>query len=948
MTRVVRFSSSINRSHLAPRAALVALLGALVLSLWLPLRSGQAPPARASDVGLEAALAAALEAHQGLIVPEGGAHYLQDPLARPWSQGLDHVPALVTARHPGEGEVEDLYYMEVRTTVDGSPLAFRRVSNLTRTPYAREVILKRHQEVALLSVEVFGQLQSLLLVDARRDERSMEAFTNDGDRWRQHLTHLQKTGRWDGVGMRLYGLEPPPAAIDVETDGEAFSLTLRGVEGQPDAKARLSMSTGELVDAVETHDATRLSYQPRFLASKSLVPWLVDTIRDLSWVGPRKIALLERFVFRWKDNIKRGAFALGLVSGEGNLAEELSGEAGPAGAALAAMPADRQGDWPPPPVPSRMSKPAPGEGQWAPVQPGWLRTLPGAPPAFLKTAVRMDPQRPYDNIVLIAMDMRQLDLNLVAGTITPESSFGTRGDGLMPRDPEVIDRLVGAFNGGFKTAHGAYGMMVERKTIMPAMPYAATIAVSDQGQVRMGSWYNSMTPPEDLKSLRQNLPPLVADGVFNPTGKRKWGGTASDLDGIHTTRSGVAIRGDDTLIFAWCSSCSADSIGAAMLAAGCQYGMHLDMNPTHTGFSFYRAETRDIAPDGTLKAHKVARGSKAMAFKESRYLNRDVKDFFYLTLRQSLAARLKAPPEGFSEWRGEHSPTGPEGFLALAAAAPGPEPGAALVSVDMSRVDGRMRRGDQEPDPTSSLGKDSAAPQITLRSPALLLDLGVVDLKRPSGFFTDGRIVGPIVEGQPALIIDNEGELRVLEPAEAAKQTPRSVRHLRAGQALILAGQATALPQDAGVGPHHGIGVSADGRLLYAVMSRLEALQGALLQQGAQTAMLMARSPRQAESRLRFLKVDGEVLQEVDPLTGASVAFDRTRDETTHLYLERLPEGPRVALMKLKEVELTREEARRQRKLQTQIQAVRQELRAIENAKYRAFQERKKAREAEK
>lgn len=940
---VLQLGAGFRPAALIPRLVLLILLVVLVLAAWIPLRSGTSPQVRASEVGADKSLRAALEAHHGLMADEGNVRFLSPPADRAWTQGLDFVPALACAKRDGPGEVEDVFYMEVRTTRDGSPLQVRRLTNLTRTPHAAEKLLAIDGHTALMSVEVFGQLQSLLLVDALKDERDTQALKTDADRWRHQITNLQNTGRMDGVGMRLYSLDPPPKSVKVTVAPTLWSLAMEGDEDRPDSQVKLNIATGEL-QAEPAQGATGLTYQPRYFAEKSLVPWLVDTIRNLSWVGPRKIALLEKFVFHWKDNIKRGAFALGLVSEEGNLAEEL-GSVDPQGSGIAAASAvERVGDWPPPPVKPGVKSPAPGEGQWSAARMPWLRTIKGAPPAFMKTAVRMDPSRPYDNVVLIAMDMRQLSMGLVPGTITPESSFGNRGSGLMSREAEVTDRLVAAFNGGFKTAHGAYGMVVKRKTIMPAMPFAATIAVNDQNQVMMGSWYNSMTPPDEIHSLRQNLPPLLADGVFNPTRKRKWGGTANDLDGIHTTRSGVGIRGNDTLIYAWCKSCSADSLGLAMLSAGCEYGMHLDMNPTHTGFAYYRTESTSIR-DNQHTNFKVAAGSPAMGFREDRYLRRDVKDFFYLTLRETFADRLPIPPQGFSAWEAAAAPTGEEGFMPLAALSRTGEPGQGIVAIDLARLGSQMRRGDKEPDPTQGLGQGGAAAELTLKDPALLIDLGVTDLQTPVGFFTEGRIMAPVVQGQPAMTLE-KGSLRFVSPQQARSATPRSVEHLRGGIALIIDGQARSLASLKATGTHHALGIAENGALYYGAMNDPEALQQALIQQGVTTAFLLPASPASKGSRVRFLKVakDG-ALTEVDPFTGTATAVSAERRASTHLYLERKPGSPTVRYMRLEEVELSKEEARRQARLQDQIRALRQELRQVENAKYRAFQERLKERE---
>jgi serine phosphatase RsbU (regulator of sigma subunit) len=64
-------------------------------------------------------------------------------------------------------------------------------------------------------------------------------------------------------------------------------------------------------------------------------------------------------------------------------------------------------------VPSIWKDAQRGEGQWTPVSYGFLKPMRGLPagakpPAyFYRTVIRPDPDRPYSELVLVAMDMRQ-------------------------------------------------------------------------------------------------------------------------------------------------------------------------------------------------------------------------------------------------------------------------------------------------------------------------------------------------------------------------------------------------------------------------------------------------------------------------------------------------------------------------------------------------------------
>ena len=834
--------------------------------------------------------------------------HLEDPAQRAWSQGREYVPGFLVARLAGpEGvELDDVYYAESRVRPNGTQFDVRRVSNITKTPQAKEILLANSGATALFAVEVFGQQQALLLIDFGGDERDTSALSTRADRARLEVTNLMTTGRRGGVGQRLYGLHKPARELRATVSAGKYIVET------PGGAVTIDADTG----AVDAPDI--LTYQPRYFAQKQLVPWLVDTIRGLSWVGPRKIALLEKFVFGHRDRLKRAAFAMGLVDESANLRSELDQEPGEAlefevGADVTST------EWPPRTVTSAFDETEPGEGEWTPTGTKWLHRLPKAPPAFYKTAVRMDPKRPYEALVLIAMDMRQLELGMVAGTVNPQPSFGTPGTGIIPREPEILDNLVAGFNGGFQTAHGAYGMVVNRQTILPAMPHAATIAIRDDGQVRMGTWYNSMTVPDDLNSLRQNLPPLVADGVFNPTNKRsRWGGTSSDLDLLNTTRSGMALCGEHTLMYAWCKSCSADAIGRAFISAGCSYGMHMDMNPTHTGWSWYKVDSAKMGRDGGLDGALSAKGAKRMDFRVERYIERDVKDFFYLTLRRDFSTRVGPPPAGFGPWSTEHAPSGTEGFLPVAASSTDAD-GTLLVVMDAARLKVSFRRGDDEPDP---IGTQRPADPVRLKYGVAALDLGIT---RNAGLVVDGRIHAPPVPGQPALV-PSEGQLEILPTLPESK--PRT---FRGGWPLVKDGRPNLFPIAGPQGMRWGALALSEGRLIYIQGTNPSAMANTLISMNVRTAVvtqLIARS-----SPLVFLHGGEEVV----PLTGEQSVFDATRAKTTHLYFEVTPDGPRTARLGLEAVELSDEELLRQRRLQGQIKAMRQELRNVQNQRYREW-----------
>jgi hypothetical protein len=305
-------------------------------------------------------------------------------------------------------------------------------------------------------------------------------------------------------------------------------------------------------------------------------------------VGPGPIAWLEDQVFGARDVVKRAAYAL-LSSQDATLGDNLD-----VVAAVPALDCAAQGDgsdhWPPSRIPSLWQNPEPGEGDWRPVRDAFLRTIaPNTsreiPAYFYETYIRPDPKRPYSKLLFIAMDTRQLELGMEAGYEDPKPLTGPPGAGHLPRDQSTLDRVVATFNGAFKTEHGVYGMMVNGRVLVPPVPGAATVVVDREQRIGMGNWPQTTLIPDHLISFRQNLDPLVEDGVANPSGRYVWGWQISGTS-VMTQRSALCVTLAGHLYYAWGAELDAPTLSHALRQAGCSYAMHLDMNPGHCGFVY--------------------------------------------------------------------------------------------------------------------------------------------------------------------------------------------------------------------------------------------------------------------------------------------------------------------------------------------------------------------------
>ncbi len=265
----------------------------------------------------------------------------------------------------------------------------------------------------------------------------------------------------------------------------------------------------------------------------------------------------------------------------------------------------------------------PGEGVW--ITEGYAAP-PFNFPLDAKTFLRPDPVRPYAIVTLLQFDMRFIRLHMVAGTSEPGGPRGVPGPGVIPVPDQKGTALLAAFNGGFKYADGQYGMQANGTVYVPPQPSAATIAVTNEGQIILGKWgvdphLNSGN--SDLVAWRQNAALLIDHGVINSLANdgAAWGGTI--LNRTYTWRSGIGITAQGTLLYAAGSSLSALTLGQALHAAGAVMAMQTDINPFWVRAFLYNRNST-----GTFQITKLNPGMQGSG---TEYLYGTVRDFFYLT-----------------------------------------------------------------------------------------------------------------------------------------------------------------------------------------------------------------------------------------------------------------------------------------------------------------------------
>lgn len=561
------------------------------------------------------------------------------------------------------GELSDLYSAEVSLASGDRITDVRWLTNVSRTSGAEEQsLLAVGSYVAYLS-RVGERLDAIEIIDTRGESESVTAGWSLRERLQNRVTNLQTSGTSDGLGRTRFALNVPAQNAVLARDGDRIVLNLpegkTWVFDTATAKVTMGMAfaTGRMLDK----------------GRPSFIGWAVDTVRKVT--GPGPIEWLEHRVYGAKDAVLRAFYGtFGNGTGDNDAAAaDLGVTDVPVDSAQArererlTVP-DAELGWPPHALTPVLPEPTKGEGEWIPVvDDPFVKSNENAPPAFYQTYLHTDPERTFTRIYITIWDPRQVQLNMMPGTREPESATGETGEGRVPTDPDTVSRLVGAFNGGFQALHGEFGMMHNKRVYLPPKPWSATVAVFEDGRVGMGSWPG---PPEgateyvesvataqipgDMIAYRQNLTSVVEGGRFNPWERWYWG--AAPLNASAQTfidRTGMCVTAEGFMAHFWGQSMGPEAMGAAMNAARCTRGMHLDMNSRHAGFVFFNTGARTLSPleralvddyefEGDYPGvsgvrYRARLGVRTMSLAPfPRWVEPDPRDFFYLTLKSVL------------------------------------------------------------------------------------------------------------------------------------------------------------------------------------------------------------------------------------------------------------------------------------------------------------------------
>jgi len=351
-----------------------------------------------------------------------------------------------------------------------------------------------------------------------------------------------------------------------------------------------------------------------------------DSLRRI--IGNEAVTQLETIAFQARDTLQQLKYSLGIERPTAPWQPAVQVAAPPAQTTpplpTITAPVPLHGPtvmpWQPPPDIEPMGS-LKGEGAWTP----YIQNAASQTVAY-RTFLQPDRERPYSVVAVVAFDLTHTRLHYVLGTEEPSVPKGPKGPGQIAPEDQVPGILVAAFNGGFKATHGHFGAMSNGIVALPPRNGLATIAIYDDGSVRIGEWGRDIiTQTENMVAWRENGPLVIQDGKITQRVYSNlvsdWGGT---VDGkIVTWRSGLGISADNKTLYYFAGpNLSMPPLARAMMAVGTSQDILLDINAYWVHFAAISAEADNLVAEPLLPAMKESK---------DRYLRVSPRDFFYVT-----------------------------------------------------------------------------------------------------------------------------------------------------------------------------------------------------------------------------------------------------------------------------------------------------------------------------
>ncbi|HTA91699.1 MAG TPA: hypothetical protein VK745_19080 [Polyangiaceae bacterium] len=358
-------------------------------------------------------------------------------------------------------------------------------------------------------------------------------------------------------------------------------------------------------------------------------PLVANSLRAV--LGDDKVAKLEDLVYGAEDGVNRVLKKNEPPKTYWNVPEVLSASAAPVtSAAPSEAPLASTTFKPVNPGPALKEWSAPGDGEWVGIKDP--RHSDEAPRMY-KTLLHPDKGRSWAEVFVVAIDLKQVELFPVAGTQEPQPDSDDAKkyvrDGKIPVAKQAT--LIAAFNGGFMTEHGGYGMKLDGVTIAKPKARACTIAFYKDDSMRIASWPELSASEVDMLWFRQTPECMwegdtLHAGLQAGSGLKKWGSTVDGETVIR--RSGIGLNADRSVLYVAITN----HTSARVLADGLHHAGATDVAQLDVNWSYPKFVT--FEPIGhTTVLHPVPL-APGFEYSDDEYLRKKEKrDFFYILRR---------------------------------------------------------------------------------------------------------------------------------------------------------------------------------------------------------------------------------------------------------------------------------------------------------------------------
>lgn len=191
--------------------------------------------------------------------------------------------------------------------------------------------------------------------------------------------------------------------------------------------------------------------------------------------------------------------------------------------------------------------------------------------------------------------------------------------------PDHRNGLAATFNGGFKLQDARGGFYSDGHTAGTLKSGAASVVISTDGNLTVGSWNHEVRMSSKVVSVRQNLRLLVDHGrvvsSVSANTQSDWGATVNGAD--YVWRSGLGVDRYGNVINVVGPALSAPALANLLLKAGSVRAMELDINKTWISTMWYSQTSGHATPHKVLPFQRPA----------DRYFTKTSRDFVAAYLR---------------------------------------------------------------------------------------------------------------------------------------------------------------------------------------------------------------------------------------------------------------------------------------------------------------------------